>query len=419
MLRFPPTGAAVLLATRRAHCKCAARRLSRGEPALYNAGVSEAASETSRPGAESDVDATAGGRRLGVAWVAAASTLERAERQLKPLVVGLLDELHRPTVICPEGAEGGDLPSPPVEFVTYPRRRWLGIGRRAAEAVCEELRRRKIGLLHGLAGETADLTRLLARTGGFEYVLAAHRLGDARRIGSAGGDAFALMAGSEPVRRDLLDHHAAPAGKIPLARLGVYQVRRPTCFADPQRSIAIVVGGERSEYAPVAAVLEGLAEINARNYDCAFFLLGGGPDERRLRKLADRLDLRNRLTFAPHQKPTQLAGILKGADVYISPAASREIDVEALLAMAAGVPVLSAGAGASDFLVDGRTTLMYKQGEPPDLTVKLAALLDDRAATRALAENALAYLREHHSPAGMVATLADVYREALGVPRRE
>ncbi len=409
----------MLLATRPSHCKRAGRRLSRDGRALYNARVNEAASPTSPAPAEPAGDDAVKGRRLGVAWVAAPGTLERAERQLKPLVVGLLDELSRPTVICPEGAEVGDLPSPPLEFITYPHRRWLGIPKRAAEAVCDQLRRCKVGLLHGLAGEAADLTRRLARTGGFEYVLSSHRLGDARRIGAAGGDAFALLAGSEPVRRDLLDHHVAPAGSVRLARLGVYQVRRPTCFADPQRSIAIVVGGERSEYAPVAAVLEGLAEINARNYDCAFFLLGGGPDERRLRRLADRLDLRNRLTFAPHQKPTQLAGILKGADVYISPASSREIDVEALLAMAAGVPVLAAGAGASDFLVDGRTTLMYRQGEAPDLTVKLAALLDDKAATRALAENALAYLREHHSPAGMVATLANVYREALGVPRRE
>jgi len=84
-----------------------------------------------------------------------------------------------------------------------------------------------------------------------------------------------------------------------------------------------------------------------------------------------------------------------------------------LLAMAAGIQVLAGDDGAADFLIDGQTTLRFRRGDAADLTAKLASLMDDRAMATRLAEGALAHLRAHHSPAGVVGALTRIYRKAL------
>ena len=53
--------------------------------------------------------------------------------------------------------------------------------------------------------------------------------------------------------------------------------------------------------------------------------------------------------------------------------------------------------------------MLFKKGQAEDLTAKLVSLLEDRVLARSLAENALAYLRENHSPANMVAEVARIY----------
>jgi len=131
-----------------------------------------------------------------------------------------------------------------------------------------------------------------------------------------------------------------------------------------------------------------------------------------IREQAHKLGLLHELTFVDRPSGTQLAGIFKAADIYISPADQRDIDMNSLLAMAAGVPVLATASGASDFIIADKTALLFPQADSPALTELLCTFLDDHAAASAIAASALDTLRARHSPAGMVAKLADIYRQA-------
>jgi glycosyltransferase involved in cell wall biosynthesis len=145
-------------------------------------------------------------------------------------------------------------------------------------------------------------------------------------------------------------------------------------------------------------------------------VMGNGRAERRLRTLSELLGVRGDVTFVDRQPPWLLPEIFKAADVYVAPVPDRRIDMPCLLAMAAGVPVLAAGVGASDFLIDGQTARCFAPGNAADLTAKLKTLLDDRAAAVALAEGALAHLRTHHSPAGAVEAVTRIYRQVAALP---
>ena len=352
-------------------------------------------------------------RRLRVVWVAGTETLERMERVLQPLAIGLMDELVELIVLCPEGIDTQELPSPPIQIMRYGRIPWLAFRSRTVRSIAGQLQDKRVALLHALDAEAAGLTARLAVSADLPYVLGSFSLDDGPGLRSLVRRPAAVLAASEPIRQNLLEHHVAPVEKLLLVRPGVYQVRHATCFNNPQHSIAIVAGGELGDYDAFDAALRTFAELVSRDYDCSFFVIGNGPAEKPLRARAEELGLRRRLSFADRQRTSQMAGILKAADIYIAPCTSPSIDFWSLLALAAGDPVLSGGPGASDFIIDDRTAVTFGPGNSSELIAKLTALLADRAATRALMENALGYLREHHSPAQMVAKVAQTYRQVV------
>jgi len=357
-------------------------------------------------------------RPIRAAWLAAADTFDEYGRTLQPLAVGLMDEVVDVVILCPGSAAVGQLPGVPREVVSYEPPKWWRPGAWRSEALAAELRRRKVDVLHGLDFPVAHLTARLAGEAGLKFILSGYGLDDARRLWPLGGDVAGVLAASEPIREVLAKRRVCRPEQIHLVRPGVYHVRHPTCFSDPGCSASIVAGGRLDDAAAFEAVLRCFAELAARKADCAYFILGSGPAERRLRRRAAQLGLAGRVTFVDLHPVGQLTGVLKSADVYVSPAPQRRIDARSLLAIAAGVPVLAAaGDGANDFLHDGQTALLFSRGDSAELTVKLGSLLDDRAAARALAAGALRYIHEHHSPTAAVLRVAELYRQAAEARR--
>ena len=166
------------------------------------------------------------------------------------------------------------------------------------------------------------------------------------------------------------------------------------------------------DFAPYETLLSTFNELRLRNFDCQFFIIANGRAEARVRAAAEKLGLNPRLTFIDRMPALQLQGILKSADIYISPVASPHVDVGALLAMAAGDPVLAPDDSADDFLVDGKTAVRFRSGDAADLTQKLTHVLEDRDRSSATVGGALAHLHEHHRPADMVGRVSTLDRQA-------
>lgn len=351
---------------------------------------------------------------LRVGWLARSGTLERLGRILESLSVGLVDELIDLTAFCPEGADVGGLSSPPVEIVRYRPPQWWWGARAAVGQIAEVVRARKIRLLHALDAGAASLARRVARETGAVYLVSSDALGDGRQLGTLKDPNVGVLAASEAVRGDLDAHHVARPERIHLVRPGAYQVSGATCFNDPEHSAAIIAGMDLSNFAAFEAALAAFAVLHERHYQCVLFVMGDGPGEKRLRTRADELGLRDVLTFVDRPPTAQLPGIFKAADIYISPAAARAVDIPCLLAICAGVPVLAARGEVSDFLRDGETALLFEQGDAAELTMKLTSLLDDRDAARGLVDSGLQYLRERHSAGAMVAQLSEIYRSSVG-----
>lgn len=356
--------------------------------------------------------------RLRVAWIAGPATADQYGRALQPLAIGLMDELIEIVALCPSGSDVQELPSPPVETVFCSRTRWCGVFTHAVEALARELRRRKVRLLHALDADAWPLTAELGHLAGLNCVVSSHALGDERALRHRHKSIAAVLAPSQAIRDRLLARRIVPAEHVELVHPGVYQVRKATCFPNDELRVSIVAGGPLDDFPSFEAAIRCFAELKRTGHECVFFLMGNGRAERRLRSLAETLGMRGDLTFVDRQPPRLLPEIFKAADLYVAPVPDRSIDMPCLLAMAAGVPVLAAAGGASDFLIDGQTALGFAAGDAADLTSKLTGLLDDRATAVTLAEGALVHLRAHHSPAGAVTAVTRIYRHVAAMPTK-
>ena len=369
------------------------------------------------PLAQPEATAVESRRPLRVGWVAGKETFTQIGRILQPLAIGLMDELIGATIFLPEGSDQHELPSVPVGMVSYSRLQWRVFRGKAISVLAEEILNVRLNLLHALDSSAAALTCQLAEATDLPYVVSCNGLGDSRSLGTLDARCQAVLAASEPIRRELMGARVTDQNKVLLVRPGVYQVHHATCYTDDKKSITIVAGGAMDDFDAYEAVLRAFSEVRARNFDCVFFLIGNGKAEAKIREAAEKMNLRSPLTFVDRQETTQLQGILKSADIYISPRSTQQVDLVLLLAMAAGDPVLAAKSTVDDFLIDGKTALTFNAGNTAELTAKLVSILDDRQAGTILADSALAYLREHHSAAQMVSAVAGIYRCACESPR--
>ena len=354
------------------------------------------------------------------AWVASANTLEGLGRVLNPLAVGLVDELVKLYAVVPESASLGELPSPPVEVLGYRKGGLLGISSSQVEDLAEQLRRQKVQLLHALEPVAWPLCRQLAKLVDCPCVVSVWALGDTERLGRLPAPTR-VVATSEPIRRQLQDQGVAPAERVELIRPGIFQARQPSCFVDPTCSSSIVVNGPLEPAGPFETVLRSLAQLQSRQFECVYFVIGEGKAQKRLRALAERLSLRHELTFVDRQPARHLGGILKAADIYVMPAPQRHLPLDALAAQAAGVPVLFNAADAGDFLIHGRTAMRFDPTNVGELTELLARLVGEPDTARALAQRALDHLKAFHGVGRSVAAMANLYRNVIGgksVPTR-
>jgi glycosyltransferase involved in cell wall biosynthesis len=369
--------------------------------------------------------APAAPKAIRVAWVAGPQTLSEYGRILQPLAVGLLDELVALAALCPQAANAERLPSPPVRILRYGRAsRWAFWD--AASTLRElamQIASDRAQLLHALDMSAAPLAARLARQTSVPYAVSSYSRGDGWALSRLDPPPAMVLAASETVRQALWKHvHHGWA--VEVLRPGAYQVKRASCFTQPQYSLTLVAGGRLDDAVAWRAVLNAFAMVARKEEDCAFFLLGSGPAERGLRTLARKLGFMGGdpgarapaerppvLALADWQERWQLDEILRAADLYVAPAEQKDLDVRCLLAMAAGVPVLTAGAGACDFLVEKQTARFFSRGDASGLAEGLFHFLEDRADARAQADAALACLHERHTPALMVAETVKAYRD--------
>jgi glycosyltransferase involved in cell wall biosynthesis len=188
----------------------------------------------------------------------------------------------------------------------------------------------------------------------------------------AAGWTSAIICVSEFERNLALHKRLAPADRLHVVHNGVHDIPdelRADVTAEPPRIVSVA----RLE-APKdpLTLLRALETIRSQPWELD--LVGDGPLEPELRRLAASLGIAERVRFLGYVR--EPAEVLAQAQLFVLASRSEGLPRSVLEAMRAGLPVVaSAVGGIPEAVTDGIEGLLVPRGDPRALAAALSALL--------------------------------------------
>ncbi|MFE1247911.1 glycosyltransferase family 4 protein [Streptomyces sp. NPDC058735] len=149
-------------------------------------------------------------------------------------------------------------------------------------------------------------------------------------------------------------------------------------------------------------LIRAMPRILAAEPDTVLLIVGGGPYEKDLRRLAHETGVACAVRFTGAVPWSELPAHYGAGDVFAMPCRTRRggLDVEGLgivylEASATGLPVVAGDSGgAPDAVLDGETGWVVRGGSPEDAAERVVALLGDAELRRRMGERGRAWVEE-------------------------
>jgi PEP-CTERM/exosortase A-associated glycosyltransferase len=185
---------------------------------------------------------------------------------------------------------------------------------------------------------------------------------------------------------------------------------------------SVVLGfiGSFYAYEGLALLLEALPQILAANPRVRVLLVGGGPQEARLRQLCATLGLEQSVVFAGRVPHGEVQRYYDLVDVLVYPRLSMRLTelvtpLKPLEAMAQGRMLVASDVGGHRELIrDGETGMLFKAGDAHALTAIVLALLADQQHWERMRVAARSFVESERNWAGSVSRYRGVYHQILG-----
>ncbi|WP_313165293.1 TIGR04063 family PEP-CTERM/XrtA system glycosyltransferase [Massilia oculi] len=173
-------------------------------------------------------------------------------------------------------------------------------------------------------------------------------------------------------------------------------------------------------YEGLDILLRAVPALTAERPDLRVLLVGGGPEDARLRQLAKDLNIVDKVVFTgrvPHEQVQMYYDLL---DVLVYPRLSMRLTdlvtpLKPLEAMAQGrVLAASDVGGHQELIVDGKTGVLFKADDPQALAVKVGGLIDAQAEWPALRAAGRQFVESERNWKASVGRYKSIYGRLTG-----
>lgn len=226
---------------------------------------------------------------------------------------------------------------------------------------------------------------------------------------------------SEAMRRHLIALGCAPAkiktyyGGIDLTKFK-YQKK---VFKN-KKTYSILMCGRMVEKKGFALALGALAKLS-QEYEFKITIIGDGPQESFLKKIAHQRKIFSKINFVGKQPYEQIKKAIQQNDLLLAPyQRAKNGDSEGIPnivkeAMAAGLPVITTDhSGCPELAINKKTALVAKQGEAAALSVALKKALRDYQKFAIYTVNARKLVEEKFDLVKQTVVLEDIYQKITG-----
>lgn len=173
-------------------------------------------------------------------------------------------------------------------------------------------------------------------------------------------------------------------------------------------------------YEGLDILLRAVPALSATRPDLRVLLVGGGPEDARLRQLAKDLDIVDKVVFTgrvPHEQVQMYYDLL---DVLVYPRLSMRLTdlvtpLKPLEAMAQGRVLAASDVGGHlELIVDGKTGVLFKADDPQALADKVGALADAQADWPALRAAGRQFVESERNWKASVGRYKSIYGRLTG-----
>jgi glycosyltransferase involved in cell wall biosynthesis len=185
-------------------------------------------------------------------------------------------------------------------------------------------------------------------------------------------------------------------------------VRAQLGLSPSTRVVACV--GRMTRQKGQSTLIHAMAQVAKTIEDCQLLLVGDGPDNAELRRLANSLGLEKRISFLGVR--SDVPDLLRAVDVLAVPSLHEGFGLVLIEALASGVPVVASNTGPVPEIVDdGVTGKLVPAGDAPRLAGAITALLSDAQLWLAMSQRARSEAEHRFEIATMLAALERLYSE--------
>lgn len=184
---------------------------------------------------------------------------------------------------------------------------------------------------------------------------------------------------------------------------------------DGQKHLLFV--GRLVERKGIEYLIEAM-EALTRQLPVRLDIIGSGPEEPRLRELAERRGLQQHVIFHGRVSQEELARKYRECDAFVLPAIidsrgdTEGLGVVIIEAMSYGRPVVASGVGGIvDLVIDERTGLLVPQKDSPALARAISRVLTDPALAQRLNRAGYDHIQKNYSWPAIIKRLDGVYRD--------
>jgi glycosyltransferase involved in cell wall biosynthesis len=163
-----------------------------------------------------------------------------------------------------------------------------------------------------------------------------------------------------------------------------------------------------------AVLLSAVATLVGEGHDVEAVLVGSGPLQPRLERLAAELGMADRVVFRGALAQEQVRDCYASASLFCSSSFAEGVPVVLMEAMACGTPVIATAiSGVRELVRDGQTGLLVAPGRPDELARAIATLLRDPQLGAQLARAGKDHVYREYDIDRSAAQLAALFGELL------